>query len=70
MIDTNFVKILDAAAELLLEEQEDLVQILQSRLRDRRRAELMKDIKEAQQEFELGNCSPVTPEQLMEELLA
>jgi len=56
MIETTFVKV--------------LVEILQNRLRDRRRAELIKDVKESQQEFELGQCKPVTPEQLMEELLA
>ncbi len=70
MIETDFVKILDAADGLLLEEQENLVEILQNRLRDRRRAELINDVKEAQQEFELGQCKPVTPEQLMKELLA
>ena len=70
MIETTFVKILEAADGLLLEEQENLVEILQNRLRDRRRAELIRDVKEAQQEFELGQCKPVTPEQLMEELLA
>jgi len=70
MIETTFAKVLEAADGLLLEEQENLIEILQNRLRDRRRAELIKDVKEAQQEFELGQCKPVTPEQLMEELLA
>jgi hypothetical protein len=70
MIETTFAKVLEAADGLLLEEQESLVEILQNRLRDRRRAELIKDVKEVQQEFELGQCKPVTPEQLMEELLA
>lgn len=65
MIETTFVRILEAADGLLLEEQENLVEILQNRLGDRRRAELIKDVKEAQQEFELGQYKPVTPEQLM-----
>ncbi|BBC26440.1 MULTISPECIES: hypothetical protein [unclassified Pseudanabaena] len=70
IVETPFTKILDAADQLLLEDQEDLIHILQNRLRDRRRAELLKDVQEAQQEFALGQCKPVTPEQLMEELLA
>ncbi len=65
MIETTFVKVLEAADGLLLEEQENLVEILQNRLRDRRRAELIKDVKEAQQEFESGQCKPVSPEQLI-----
>ncbi|PZO38480.1 MAG: hypothetical protein DCF19_16280 [Pseudanabaena frigida] len=70
IVETPFAKILDAADQLLLEDQEDLIHILQNRLRDRRRVELLKDVQEAQQEFALGQCKPVTPEQLMEELLA
>lgn len=70
IVETPFTKILDAADQLLLEDQEDLIHILQNRLRDRRRAELLKDVQESQQEFALGQCKPVTPEQLMEELLA
>jgi polyphosphate kinase len=68
--ETPFTKILEAADELLLEDQEDLIRILQSRLRDRRRAELVRDVQDAQQEFALGQCQTVTPEQLMEELLS
>ena len=68
--ETTFTKILEAADHLQLEDQEDLIRILQNRLRDRRRAELIQDVQEAQQEFALGECKPVTPAQLMEELLA
>ena len=68
--ETTFTKILEAADRLQLEDQEDLIRILQNRLRDRRRTELIQDVQEAQQEFILGGCKPVTPEQLMEELLA
>ncbi len=67
--ETPFIQILEAADRLQLEDQEDLIRILQNRLRDSRRAELIKDVQEAQQEFALGQCQPVTPEQLMEELL-
>ena len=68
--ETTFTKILEAADRLQLEDQEDLIRILQNRLRDRRRTELIQDVQEAQQEFILGECKPVTPAQLMEELLA
>ncbi|NEO64960.1 MAG: hypothetical protein F6J98_33005, partial [Moorea sp. SIO4G2] len=42
--------ILEAADELPLEDQENLISILINRLRDRRRAERVRDVKEAQQE--------------------
>ena len=68
--ETPFIQILEAADRLQLEDQEDLIRILQNWLRDRHRAELIKDVQESQQEFALGQCKPVTPAQLMEELLA
>ncbi|WP_199310350.1 hypothetical protein [Phormidium tenue] len=63
--ETTFTKILEAADHLQLEDQEDLIRILQNRLRDRRRAELIQDVQEAQQEFSLDECKPVTPSQLI-----
>jgi len=70
MKTTTFAEILESADQLSLEDQEDLIIILQNRLRDRRRAERVRDVQEAQQEFAEGKCQPVTPEQLMEEILS
>ena len=69
MIKTTFDDILDAAEKLPPEDQENLIYILQNRLRDRHRDERIRDIKEAQKEFAEGKCQPVTPEELMEEIL-
>lgn len=65
----TFADILDAADQLPLKDQEDLIRILENRLRDQKRAVLVQDVQSAQQEFESGECSPTTPEQLMEEIL-
>jgi hypothetical protein len=70
MTQTTFAEILEAADQLPLEDQENLIDILQNRLRDGRRANLVKDVQEAQKEFAEGKCQPVTPEQLMEEILS
>ncbi|GAC1470801.1 MAG: hypothetical protein NVS2B14_17510 [Chamaesiphon sp.] len=70
MIQTAFVEILEAAEQLSLEDQENLIDILQKRLQERRRAYLGKDVQEAQKEFAEGKCQPVTPEQFMEEILS
>jgi hypothetical protein len=70
MTQATFAEILEAAEQLPLEDQENLVHILKNRLREQKRAELVKDVNEAQQEFAQGQCKPVTPEQIMEEILS
>ncbi len=70
MTPKNFAEILESAEQLSIEEQEDLVRILQSRLRDSHRADRIRDVQEAQNEFAEGKCHPVTPQELMEEILS
>ncbi len=70
MTKTTFAEILEAADQLPPEAQENLIDILQNRLRDRRRAEKIRDVQEAQKELAEGKCQPVTPDQLMEEILS
>ena len=69
-IQTTFAEILEAAEQLPLEDQENLIHILQNRLRDQKRTELFRDVQEAQQEFAQGQCQPLTPEQIMGEILS
>ena len=66
----GFSKVLEAADKLTPEEQETLIDILNRRLADRRRSELAKDIRDAQQEFQSGACEPKTPDQLIKEILS
>jgi hypothetical protein len=66
---TSFMELLDAADKLSLDEQETLVELLQRRMVEHRRAELVKDIQDAQREFQSGGCRPATPSQLMGEVL-
>jgi hypothetical protein len=70
MTQVTFADLIEAAEQLPIEEQEDLVHILKNRLRDRKKAELIKDVAEAQQEFAQGKCKPLTPEQIIEEILS
>ena len=67
---TTFVELLDAADRLSLDEQETLVEILQRRMVEHRREELAKEIQDAEQEYQAGRCRPVTPEELMGEVLS
>ena len=66
----RFGEILEEADRLPLEDQETLIEVLQRRMRDRRRAELAKDIQEAQEEFQKGSCRPATADELMREILS
>jgi hypothetical protein len=70
MTKPNFAEILESADRLPLEDQESLINILQNRLRDRRRSERVKDVQEAQKEFAEGKCQPVTIEQIRSEIIS
>ena len=65
-----FGEVLEAIETLSLEDQETLKEILHRRLIERRREELVQDVQQAQQEFQAGQCRPVTPEDLMKEIVS
>lgn len=65
-----FGEVLEAIDNLSLEEQETLIEVLHRRLIERRREELAKDVQHAQEEFQAGQCRPVTPAELMKEILS
>jgi U3 small nucleolar ribonucleoprotein component len=65
----TFGEVLDTVEQLSLEDQEALTDIVRRRIIERRREELAKDIQEAQEEFNAGNALPVTPDELIAEIL-
>jgi hypothetical protein len=65
-----FGEVLEAADKLPLGDQEALLEVLQRRIIERRREELSKDIDQAQQEFQAGQCQPTTPSELMHEIVS
>jgi polyphosphate kinase len=67
---STFHVIVEAADRLTKEEQEILIELLNRRLADRRRAELVKDVEDAQREFERGTLRPTTPDEIMKEILS
>jgi hypothetical protein len=66
----TFNDILEDADKLPLEDQEVLIDILNKRIHDDRRKEILRDIKSAQDEFSKKQCRPISPEDLMKELLS
>ena len=65
----TFGQVLEGADALSPEEQENLVSILQRRLREQRRAELVKAVKEARAQFKAGKCRPASPVEIMKKIL-
>ena len=64
-----FGEVLEVVDKLSLEEQETLIEVVRRRIIERRREELAKEIQDAQKEFQAGHCRPVTPDELMAEIL-
>ena len=67
---TKFAQVLDSADGLAFEEQESLVEVLQHRLAEHRRSELVAAVKSARQDFKTGHCRPATPAQIIKRLFA
>lgn len=66
----TFGQVLEAADALPVKDQESLVAILQRRLREQRRAELVKAVKAAREEFNAGRCRPASPRAIMKKILS
>jgi hypothetical protein len=66
----TFAEILEQADGLPLADQEELVELLQSRVRDRHRAGLAADVAEATNEFQDGGCRAASAQDLMREILS
>jgi len=66
----RFGEVLDAADQLSVEEQEELVEVLHRRVIERRREEIAAEIQEARHEYESGACRPSTPEDILKDILS
>ena len=56
--------------EVASEEQESLILVLQRRLSEQRRADLVKAVKGARREFKAGRCRPAEPGEIMKKVLS
>ena len=65
-----FGDVLEAADQLSAEDQQELIAILQRRLADARRQQILADIQESRLEYEAGLCKPMTPDQIIREALS
>jgi hypothetical protein len=64
-----FAQVLDSAGEMAVEEQESLLEVLQHRVAERRRKELLVEVQSARREFKQGGCRPATPKKILTPIL-
>ncbi|CAN5619485.1 hypothetical protein BH20ACI4_BH20ACI4_34310 [soil metagenome] len=69
-MQTRFTDVLEAAEELPIEDKEELIRILQKRLVEYRRNQLLKDIESSNREFEQDLCKPMSADEIMREILS
>ena len=65
-----FDKVLEAAGNLTLDEQEALVEIVKRRVAQQHRVQLAREIRSARREFQSGRSRAVSPDELMREILS
>lgn len=66
----TFASTLDLADKLSLDEQEELSALLQRRVAEKRRAELIAAVKEARNDFAGGKVKAATPSAIMKMIKA
>ena len=67
---TSFAHALDVIESLTVDEQEDVLEVMQRRLAERRRAELIATVKQSRKEFAAGNCKPASVAAIMRQVKA
>jgi hypothetical protein len=64
---SGFSDVVNAADRLSTEEQEELLEILRRRLAERRRAERVREVKEARAEFAAAQAGVASVDEIMDE---
>jgi hypothetical protein len=70
MKKSTFSDVLDAAGSLRVDEREELVEILQKRTIEERRAEFVKEIKNARQDYKSRKCTAASADSIMKAILS
>ncbi len=69
-MQTTFAEVLETIEGFSIDEKETLVDILQHRLAEYRRNQLLKDIKDSEKEFEQDLCKPMSVDEFMKEVMS
>ncbi|OGU11082.1 MAG: hypothetical protein A2X61_00080 [Ignavibacteria bacterium GWB2_35_12] len=66
----TFADVLETIDNFPIEEQEELSIILQKRLTEYKREQLIKTVREAQEEYKRGESKPASVDEIMKEILS
>jgi len=66
----RFADLVEMIDRLPLDERESLVDVVRKRIADDQRRRIAASIRSARREHSRGRCKPVTPDELMREILA
>jgi hypothetical protein len=66
----TFGDVLESVESLSRDEQEHLLSILDRRLRERRRAELVQVVRVAREQFVAGRCQEASPDKIIDQMMA
>ncbi len=69
-MQTTFAEVLETIEKFTVDEKETLIDILQHRLREIKRQQIIESVNEAEREFEKGLCKPATADEIMREILS
>ena len=64
----RFCDVLEAAEELTLDEQTELVEVMQRRLAEQRRERFLEELRQSQAEYARGEAKRATADEIMKEL--
>jgi hypothetical protein len=64
----TFHEVLDAVEHLPIEQQSHMVDVVQRRLAEHRRRQVVAEVQEARAEFAAGNAKASTPDDLLKEI--
>jgi hypothetical protein len=69
-MQTTFAEVLETIENFTVDEKETLVDILRHRLRENKRQQIVKSVKESRREFEKGNLKPTSADEIIKEILS
>ncbi|MBI5325797.1 MAG: hypothetical protein HZB41_11100 [Ignavibacteriae bacterium] len=64
----TFSEVLETIDSFPIEEQQELSNIIQKRIIEYRREQLIKTVREAQEEYKRGEAKPATTDEIMREI--
>ena len=67
---TSFSHTFDVIESLPVDEQEGVLEVLQRRLAERRRAELVATVKQSRKEYAAGKCKPASVAAILRQVKA